>query len=34
MVIEMPFVPIKVTDIWAILGIIGSVRFWIVGRYE
>jgi len=34
MVIEMPVVTIKATDIWAILGIIGIVCFWIVGRYE
>ena len=34
MVIEMPFVTIKATDICAIFGIIGIVSFWIVGRYE
>ena len=34
MVVEMPFVTIKATDIWAIFGIIGIVSFWIVGRYE
>ena len=34
MVIEMPFVTIKATNIWASLDIIGIVRFWIVGRYE
>ena len=34
MVIEMLFVTIEATDIWAILGIISIVSFWIVGRHE
>ena len=34
MVIEMPFVTIKATNTQASFGIIGIVRFWIVGPYE
>ena len=34
MLIEVPFVKIKATNISANLGIIGIVKFWIVGRYE
>jgi hypothetical protein len=34
MAIEMPFVTIKATNTQASFGIIGIVRFWIVGPYE